>query len=118
MVGAHGVDLETLRFYKGKNVNMLLYVKYDELVDEVQSIVMKRHLALTFFSFESLLIVSVVGGWDRLLVSEGNVLKMGKMRDLLKRRGKSRVMLRATYRLGRVLCRPLLRCSTFFSGFH
>lgn len=38
---------------------------------------MKIHWALTLFSFESLLIISVVGGWDRLLVSEGNVLKTG-----------------------------------------
>lgn len=65
-------------------------------MDEVQSIIMKTHLALTFFSFESLLIVSVVGGWDRLLVSEGNVLKTGEMRDLLKRKANSRVMLRLT----------------------
>lgn len=57
---------------------------------------MKTHLALTLFSFESLLIVSVVGGWDRLLVSEGNVLKTGEMPDLPKRRGNSRVMLQLT----------------------
>lgn len=50
-------------------------------MDEVQSLMMKRQAALTFFSFESLLIVSVVGGWDRLLVSEGNVLKTGEKRD-------------------------------------
>lgn len=44
----------------------------------VLSMMIKTHMALTLFSFESLLIVSVVGGWDRLLVSEGNVLKSGK----------------------------------------
>lgn len=65
-------------------------------MDEVQSIMMKTHLALTFFSFESLLIVSVVGGWDRLFVSEGNVLKMGETCDLPKRRGNCRVTLRLT----------------------
>lgn len=77
MVGAHGVDLETLRFYKRekKQLNVL------KIVDEVQSLTMKTQAALTFFSFESLLIVSVVGGWDRLLVSEGNVLKTGEKRD-------------------------------------
>lgn len=78
---------------------------------------MKTHLALTLFSFESLLIVSVVGSWDRLLVSEGNVLKRGEMRDLLKQRGKQQRYV-ATYWLSWVLCRSLLRCSTFFSGFY
>lgn len=49
-----------------------------EMVDDVLSMMMKTHMALTLFSFESLLIVSVVGGWDRLLASEGNVLRTGK----------------------------------------
>lgn len=46
-------------------------------MDEVQSMPMKTQVALTLFSFEPLLIVSVVGGWDRLLVSQGNFLKRG-----------------------------------------
>lgn len=48
------------------------------MVDDLLSMMIKTHMALTLFSFESLLIVSVVGGWDRLLVPEGNVLKSGK----------------------------------------
>lgn len=48
------------------------------MVDGVPSMIIKAHMALTLFSFESLLNVSVVGGWDGLLVLEGNVLKTGK----------------------------------------
>lgn len=48
-----------------------------EMVDDILSMI-KTHMALTLFSFESLLIVSVVGGLDGLLVSDGNVLKTGK----------------------------------------
>lgn len=63
---------------KGEKKNQLNVLK---IVDKVQSLMMNTQAALTFFSFESLLIVSVVGGWDRLLVSEGNVLKTGERRD-------------------------------------
>lgn len=57
----------------------------------------KTHVVLTLFSFESLLIVSVVGGWDRLLVSERNLLKSGECDDdLLKWRDNSIFVLHLT----------------------
>lgn len=42
-------------------------------------------LPLTLFSFESLLIVSVIGSWDRLLVPYGLVLE-GRQEVTLKNR--------------------------------
>lgn len=68
----------------------------NEMVDGVLSVLIEPRVALTLFSFESLLVVSVVGGWDRLLVSEGNVLKTGETRELLKWRENSRVVWRLT----------------------
>lgn len=35
----------------------------------------EAEVKLTLFSFESLLIVSVVSGWDGLLISKGQVLE-------------------------------------------
>lgn len=42
---------------------------------EMFKISTEAQIKLTLFSFESLLIVSVVDSWDRLLVSNGRVLE-------------------------------------------